>query len=115
MGNVLGNRSNAAAQTDTEARDEDNEDDRPRALSTVKVDSGGEEFADGIVGGLWLRVSARSKKWAVVTRVSGKLSHMPLGDDPAVPLAAARDQDTDVFSAESPAVFERIHHRLSVR
>lgn len=86
-----------------------------RWLSTVKVESGREEFADGIVRGLRLRVSPRSKKWTVVKRVSGKLSRIPLGDYPAVPLAAARDRANEVLSAESLTVFERTLHRFSVR
>ena len=85
-----------------------------RWLSTVKVETGREEFADAIVRGLRLRVSPRSKKWSVFTRISGKQSRVPLGDYPAVPLAAARDRADEVLSTDSIGEFQRKLQRYSV-
>lgn len=84
-----------------------------RWLATAKVKVGREEFADAIVRGLRLRVSARSKKWSVLTRISGKQTRVPLGDYPSVSLGVARERANDVLSTDSVLSFGQALHRFS--
>ncbi|WP_375210704.1 tyrosine-type recombinase/integrase [Hyphococcus sp.] len=74
-----------------------------RWLRSISVEEGRAEFADAVVRGLRLRVSPRSKKWSVVTRIEKKQKRIPIGDAGKVGLLDARkaaneilDQATDL-------------------
>ena len=68
-----------------------------RWLRTVKVDEGRIEYADALVRGLRLRVSPRSKKWSVITRVERKQKRIPIGDVEKVGLLEARQIANEVL------------------
>ena len=68
-----------------------------RWLRSVEVDQGCEEFADALVPGLRLRVSRRSKKWSVVTRVERNLRRVQLGDAPDLGLFDARQKANELL------------------
>jgi integrase len=78
-----------------------------RWLNHVSVKSGREEYADAIVRGLRLRVSARSKKWSVLTRRNGKQVRVLIGEFSAFGLLAARERANDILSAASTPDFEK--------
>ena len=72
-----------------------------RWLNHVSVENGREEFADAIARGLRLRVSARSKKWSVLTRREGKQIRAPLGAFPRRGLLAARERADEILNTAS--------------
>ena len=68
-----------------------------RWLKTVKVDEGRDEYADALVRGLRLRVSPRSKKWSVITRIEKKQKRIQIGDAEKVGLLEARQLANEVL------------------
>lgn len=84
-----------------------------RWLGAVSTDNGRDEYADAIARGLRLRVSPRSKKWSVLTRVGGKQTRVPLGDYPTVALTVARERANEVLTTDSLVNFEKTIHRFS--
>ena len=75
-----------------------------RWLRSVEVAQGREEFADALVPGLRLRVSRRSKKWSVVTRVERKLRRVQLGAAPDIGLLDARQKANEILENGAEAL-----------
>lgn len=75
-----------------------------RWLNSVKAKEGRDEYADAIVAGLRLRVSSRSKKWSVVTRIDKKLKRIPIGDAQKIGLKDARDKANDILEDPEAAL-----------
>lgn len=74
-----------------------------RWVRTIEVESGREEYCDGVIRGLRLRVSSASKKWSTVTRRGGKQVRTNIGDYPEVSLADARKHADHILNAKSEA------------
>ncbi len=71
-----------------------------RWLRSVSASEGREEYADAIVRGLRLRVSSRSKKWSVMTRIDKKLKRIPIGDAPKIGLLDARERANQILDGD---------------
>lgn len=84
-----------------------------RWLGTVSTKNGRDEYADAIARGLRLRVSPRSKKWSVLTRVGGKQTRVPLGEYPTVALTVARERANEILTTDSLVNFEKTIHRFA--
>jgi len=74
-----------------------------RWLRSVSTSEGRDEFGDAIVRGLRLRVSARSKKWSVVTRIAGKLKRVQMGPASSISLLEARERANDILNSGNSA------------
>lgn len=61
-----------------------------RWVRTISVKSGREEFCDSVTPGLRLRISAKSRKWCVMTRRGGRQVRVQIGEFPEVTLSEAR-------------------------
>jgi len=74
-----------------------------RWVRTISVVNGREEFSDSVLPGLRLRVSARSRKWSVMTRKGGKQVRAPIGDYPEIGLGDARVRADRILNAKAAA------------
>ena len=79
-----------------------------RWLRSVSVDEGRKEFADALVRGLRLRVSPRSKKWSVITRIEKKQKRVQIGDADKVGLLEARQAASEILDQAGEITSEAI-------
>jgi len=73
-----------------------------RWVRSASVEKGRIEFVDAVVRGLRLRVSARSKSWSVMSRASGRLRRIAIGDYPDITLSVARMRADKLISGITP-------------